>query len=143
MNVPSSPTRQRAFPFFRNHAAVWLLIAAAVWPGCGQDDPTSFRVRGTVTYQGEPVPRGIVYFDPDPARNNRGPQGYAIVEHGEYDTAGRSGRGIVGGPYRVRVSGFNGLNRSEMMPYGSPLFAEQLIEKDFAHEDSVFDIDIP
>jgi len=49
--------------------------------GCGQSGPKTYPVAGTVTYQGKPLPLGIVMFVP-----NEGPSGKpaAIDEHGRY-----------------------------------------------------------
>ena len=81
-----------------------LLLALAA--GCGQRGPERFRVTGSVTHAGRPVQLGRVVFEPDTSRGNDGPQGFAPIENGRFDTAGPHCRGTVGGPMRVRIDGF-------------------------------------
>ena len=84
-------------------AAIFLALLA----GCGageSEGPDRFGVSGTVNYEGQPVQSGRIYFEPDSAQGNSGPQGYAEIAAGKYDTAGDSGKGTVGGPHRVRIT---------------------------------------
>jgi len=88
-------------------AITGFLACLALAPcGCGGggDGPSRFDVSGSVTFNSQPVPFGRVVFDPDTAAGNKGPQGFAEIRDGSYDT--RSGRGTVGGPHIVRISGF-------------------------------------
>ena len=69
----------------------WALLCmlAALLAGCGgPPGPPRYRVRGTVTCGGRPVPAGEVLFSPDGRRGNKGPQGIAIIKDGRYDTEG-------------------------------------------------------
>ena len=83
------------------------LSAVAFAAGCGTGGPPEHHVSGQVTFRDAPVPAGVVRFLPDAAQGNQGPAGYAPIENGRYDTA-RSGRGTVGGPHAVVISGFDG-----------------------------------
>jgi len=85
--------------------ALGLLVLAAV-AGCGERGPERFRVSGTVTHAGRPVQLGRIVFEPDTSRGNDGPQGFAPIENGRFDTSGPHCRGTVGGPMRVRIDGF-------------------------------------
>ena len=76
-----------AFPV----SAVCILIV-----GCG--GPKLYDVSGRVTYDGQLLPAGVIYFDPDVTKQNDGPQGYAVIKNGTYNTSARGGRGVVGGP---------------------------------------------
>lgn len=82
-----------------------------------------YNVSGLVTYEGKPIPRGHVQFRPDTSQGNSGPAGSATIIDGKYSTA-QGGRGIVGGPHTVLISGYDGnsAKEPEMMPMGSPLF---------------------
>jgi hypothetical protein len=68
------------------------------------DDPRGSGVSGTVTFDGQPVPFGRIVFTPDREAGNSGPQGFAEIRNGAYDTA--SGKGTVGGPQVVQITGF-------------------------------------
>ena len=73
--------------------------------GCGGSDRTLYHVEGTVTFDGQPVPAGIIFFEPDAAAGNDGTQGYAEIKGGRYDTS-LSEKGVTGGAYQARVRGY-------------------------------------
>ena len=73
--------------------------------GCG--GPTYHRLSGKVTFKGQPIPAGKIYFTPDGKKNNTGPTGYADITNGSYDTGAKGGQGMVGGPMVVRIEGFD------------------------------------
>jgi len=74
--------------------------------GCGGGDK-GYRVTGKVTFKGQPVPVGKIYFNPDTSKGNTGPTGYADIKDGEYDTSAGTGRGFVGGPVVIQIEGFD------------------------------------
>ncbi len=82
-----------------------LLLAC----GCGGGDsgPPRFDISGKVTFDNKPVPYGTIQFMPDSTKSNTGPVGYAVIHNGEYSTAAAGGKGVVGGPHQVVVSGFS------------------------------------
>ena len=90
--------------------ALGLLVAGT---GCGRRGPERYRVHGTVTHAGQPVPLGRIVFEPDLARGNRGPQGYAPIENGRFDTAAKFCQGTVGGATIVRIEGFEMIGNAE------------------------------
>lgn len=98
--------------------ATILFLAA----GCSvEEGPPRYRVSGTVTYQGEPVPTGVIQFTPDASKGSSGPPGFAEIEAGVFDTK-LSGKGVVGGPHRVTVDAFSGENVDpDLLPSGSIL----------------------
>lgn len=87
-------------------ASAALAIAIAVVAGCGPQGPARHRVRGSVSYEGRPVPLGRIVFEPDVLEGNRGPQGFAVIENGFFDTAVKQGRGTSGGPMVVTIDAF-------------------------------------
>lgn len=105
----------------RTPLALGLLLLAAV-AGCGQRGPERFRVSGTVTYAGQPVPLGRVVFEPDTSRGNDGPQGFAPIENGRFDTSAPHCRGTVGGPMRVRIDGLEVTDGQDAAASGKLLF---------------------
>ncbi len=112
----------------------YLLIAAACvcLLGCGGDKgPKRYRISGTVTYQGEPVPMGTVMFEPDSSAGNSGAAGSAAIKDGKFDS-GADGVGFVGGPHRITVQAFDGKNPDpDFNPYGSPIGGGDLYVKSF------------
>ncbi len=84
-------------------APALIVLAASV--GCGGDG--THRVSGTVTYKGNPVPAGKIYFSPDGLKGNAGGTGYADIKDGKYDTSWPGGRGAAGGPSVAAIEGFD------------------------------------
>ena len=106
--------------------------------GCGSSEEPTFHVSGTANYDGKPIPAGIIYFDPDPMKGGKGPQGFANIHDGAYKTA----QGIRGGAYSVRITGYDGKPASEA-PLGKTLFVEQEMKKELPAADSELNFDIP
>ena len=93
------------------------LAALILTCGCSSEIPT-FPVEGTVSFKGQPLPKGEIYFDPDASL--KGPQGRAIINDGKFSTKDQKS-GVVAGKYQVRVHGFDGKPRQEA-PYGLAIF---------------------
>jgi hypothetical protein len=122
-------------------AGIGLAVALAVLAGCGQSGPTYFHVSGTVTFGGQPVPKGTVTFEPDAAKGVRGQMGYADLVGGKFDTRA-AGKGVLGGAYVIRILGYDGKAAYEA-PYGNGIFPEYTINRDLPKEDSTLTIDVP
>ena len=121
-----------------------LAIVSLIGCGGSGDGPTRYAVSGTVTYDGKPVPKGFVTFEPDAAANNSGPGGGAPIENGSYSTGVEAG--VVGGPYKVRIVGYDGVPakmEGETLPDGQPLFAPFETTFDFPKETSEKDFEVP
>ena len=114
---------------------VWL-IGWAVLAGCSHEEKV-YRVSGNVTYDGKPVAKGLIFFDP----TAEGPQGYANILDGKYDTA-QQGKGVRGGAYNVRVNGFDGKKVPDA-PFGNTLFPEYTGTNELPAADSKYDLDVP
>lgn len=82
--------------------AVMLLGLTA---GCGGGSGN--RVSGKVTFKGQPVPAGKIYFAPDTAKGNSGPTGFADIKDGAYDTSANEGQGAPTGAVIISVDGFD------------------------------------
>lgn len=113
----------------------FLLVA-----GCGGEEKL-YQVSGTVTYDGKPIPKGLIFFDPDSMKGTTGTQGFANILDGKYDTA-EKGKGVRGGTYAIRVNGFDGKEANEA-PFGQPLFPEYTGSKELPKENSTYDLAIP
>jgi hypothetical protein len=120
----------------------WVVVGVCLLAtGCARG-PKLFEVSGSVRYDGQPLPAGVVYFDPDIAKGNDGPQGYAIIKDGSFTTSAPGGQGVVGGAYLVRIEGFDGQPGHEL-PLGKPLFTdfEELV--DLPKAPSKCDFEVP
>jgi hypothetical protein len=121
----------------RRSAAMVFVLGLAALAGCGAGEEKLYRVSGVVTYDGKPVAKGVIHFDP----KVEGPQGYANIVNGNYDTA-QDGKGVRGGAYDVRVNGFDGKEANEA-PFGQALFPEYTGTKELPKENSTYDLDVP
>ncbi len=125
----------------------WAALALAiVLAGCGSqiDGPPRYRVSGEVTYDGQPVPRGFITFEPDSEKGNSGPGGGAEIKDGRYRTD--ADMGVIGGPHRVRIIGYDGVPTTvegEELADGQPLFPPYETQVDFPKEDTTHDFTIP
>ena len=64
--------------------AVAVLAGAALLSGCG-DGEKLYDVSGTITFEGKPIPKGLIFFDPDPTKGTPGNLG---SESGEASGSG-------------------------------------------------------
>jgi hypothetical protein len=96
-----------------------------------------------VTFNGRPVPIGELYFDPDPRKGLDGPQGFARIVDGRFDTR-KGGRAPGPGPHIVRILGFDGKPQPDReLIYGPPLFPEYSTTADVPTADGVLDFEVP
>ena len=109
--------------------------------GCGGDD--RFDIAGEVTHKGKPIPVGHVIFDPDTARGGDGPQGFAHIKQGKFDTR-ENGRKVVKGPTLVRVQGFDGKpgEAGKEQTLGNQLFREFQQQVELAPGQPSLNIDV-
>ena len=112
---------------------VWVVLCFAVLVGCG---PKSVEISGTVKFDGKPVPRGRIFFNPDAAKGNEGTQGFAEIRDGIYDTR-LKGQGAWGGPTIVVIKGNDGSENFR------PLFLEYQEAVDLPKETCVRDFNVP
>jgi hypothetical protein len=116
-----------------------LVVACAFALGCGGSD--RHDVSGTVSFNGQPVPAGRIFFTPDASQGNKGNQGYADIKDGRYDTS-QGGRGAPGGPVIVRIVGADG-QASENAPLGKPLFNEYQTKAELPEESAEQNFNVP
>src|SRR5262245_36204963 len=70
-----------------------VVVLTALLGGCSSG---RYDVSGTVTWQGKPVPYGLVVIEPDPQKGNTGTQTQGLIQDGHYQTL--PGRGAIAGP---------------------------------------------
>lgn len=117
-----------------------LAVLAMAVIGCGGSrGPVRHDVSGTVTFEGKPIESGVVVFDPDVSKQNKGPQAFARVTQGEFSTAD-SGKGMVGGPHVLTISGEVGPDPKKP---GNILYIDHKLELDLPNDDYTTEIAIP
>ena len=126
----------------RNRCALSFFVVLVVGMGCAKSDSGIYHVSGRVTHHSQPVPTGFIFFDPDTSKQNRGPQGFALIKAGKFTTDSEYGRGVVGGPHHMRVGGFDGQGVNEMQPYGQRLFPDHFESRDLPKQDCEIVIEI-
>ena len=125
---------------FRRLRAGLLAAGLVLAAGCGEQ---GYRVSGKVTFDGQPVPMGKIYFDPDTAAGGSGASGFADIVDGKFDTSAANGRGMSGGPTMVRIQGHKKEPADATSGYGPPLFAEYTVKATLPSATSTKDFDVP
>lgn len=116
--------------------SVAVIAALAGLAGCAKSDaPTRYRISGTVTLDGQPIPYGEMRFTPDRTKQSSGPEGIAPIRDGKYDTAMPGGMGIAGGPTIIQVNGMTGPGGKTLCEYPMPV--------DLPCADGTHDIAVP
>jgi hypothetical protein len=88
---------------------IWIAVLVTV-PACRDDDGLGrVAVRGSVTYQGAPVQRGLITFRP--ASGSRGPAAGTGIVDGKFLIPAE--KGPIAGPQEVEVKIVNVENDSE------------------------------
>jgi hypothetical protein len=101
-----------------SHAKILLLAATIVAvAGCSQSVSDRIVVEGKVSYNGEPVANGQIYFYP--TEENPGPVSGGPIKDGKYVAQARGG--VPLGKHRVEITAFrpmktSGATLSEGMP---------------------------
>lgn len=124
-------------------AAGIAALAALSFLGCNRaaKGPVRHAIRGSITFDGAPVPTGTIAFEPDASAGNTGPAGYGDIKNGKYVTQGRFG--AVGGPHIVRIEGFDPPDPANPDATPRPLFREYTTKIDLPREASTQDFDVP
>lgn len=111
---------------------------AVTMPGCGGGDegPTRYDISGTVTFDGQPIPDGMIVFEHDETKIS---SACPIVD-GYYES--ESDKGHLGGKYTVFVSGYASKPQGALP--GPELFQGRWTTKvELPAESTTKDFDIP
>ncbi len=139
--MPRRSSDSHPFRSVQTWLPMLMLTAALLMAGCGGGDgPERYDLSGTVTFAGKPVPAGSIVFQPDTSKGNSGPQGVADIRDGKYDTS--DGKGLIGGPHIVRITGFDAVAASEDDVVHA-LFAEYGIQADLPRKSGTMDFEVP
>lgn len=119
------------------------ILTLSLISGCSGGS-TLYPIGGSATFDGRPIPSGTISFVPDNEAGNSGPGTFAEINAGKYIT--QKGRGVCGGAYRVRVSGFDGIPvpspEGDLNEQGSPMFPT-LEMRVVLPKGGTFDIEVP
>jgi len=125
----------------RLFAALFLGCGLTLAVGCGDGGPKVYHLSGNVTMGGKPVPAGEMFLGPDLKKGVDGPQGFAFIKAGKYDTRD-GGRGMIGGPLEVTIRPHDGIPGSEL-PMGKKLGPDFVTTFEAPKADSTKDFEIP
>ena len=126
---------------------VVVVTLAIIAAGCGGSDVKRFNLSGKVTYGGKPVTEGLIVFEPDSCKGNRGPQGFSKIVDGEYQTD-KFGKGAVSGALIVQISGTvakpagdqPAVDERSAMRFQMPPYTTEI---NLPEETSTYDFEIP
>ncbi|EAQ82709.1 hypothetical protein [Blastopirellula marina] len=127
-----------------------LALAAGIFlTGCGPASP-GVAVKGLVTYDGQPIPKGRISFEPSSSTMHVAVVS-AKIENGGYQLPADAGP--APGQYNVRIAGYDGAAPQpfEIDPadapgvefLGHPLFDEYVTLIEVADDDRSRDIVVP
>jgi hypothetical protein len=127
--------------FWAFHWGLLVVAALLTAAGCGgSEGPPRYDLEGAVQFDGQPVPAGEVFLQPDASRGNAGPGSLALIKDGRYQTD--PDKGVVGGPYVVRILGFDGVPVGDSST-GKSLFPQYETQVEFPKEATTHDFAIP
>jgi len=117
-----------------------LVAGCAFLLGCSGTGAPVCDVSGTILFDGQPVPTGRIFFNPDVAQKNDGPQGRADIKNGQFDTRA-GGRPAVSGPVIVRIEGYD--LGPDGTSAGKKLFVEYEIKLELPKDASTHKFEVP
>jgi len=127
----------------RNGVVSWRvfssLLLAVCLAGCSGDSEgeTGFKVSGKVTFDGEPVPAGMVVFFKEETQARVA----CVLTDGYYET--QDGKGHLGGKYEVQITAKDGVPVASD-PQGTFLWMERwATEVDLKEASETKDFDVP
>ncbi|HWL07177.1 MAG TPA: hypothetical protein VNQ76_02075 [Planctomicrobium sp.] len=90
--------------FVRCFSGIVLLLTFLI-AGCGGKTENFDRVvvSGEITFNGQLVPHGSIWFEPDASIGAASPTGFAIIRNGKFKT--ERSKAPKAGKYLIRVSG--------------------------------------
>lgn len=110
--------------------------------GCGGEK--TYQVSGKVTFKGQPISTGKIFFVPDHSKGNKGPSGYADIKDGAYDTSAPGGAGCIGGPMTITIQAADAAAQTSKSVQGAKaLFPPYSTVADMPKSDSTKDFDVP
>jgi hypothetical protein len=99
---------------------------AAPLSGCGEGDGLPrVEVSGTVTFDGKPLPVGLIQFHPEASLQGVAVSGGAVIEGGRYQISRE--QGLTPGTYKVVILSHNNSDTAGGLPGEPRKLAPELI----------------
>jgi hypothetical protein len=133
--------KRHASPLATTAVLMLFVVGLPLVDGCGKSKVPRHDLSGRVTFQDKPVPVGLIVFEPDASRGNRGPQGYAQIFDGRYETE-RFGKGAILGALNVEITGFPPGDGSAGNPT-TPLFPPYKTQVRISDDTHTLDFEVP
>jgi hypothetical protein len=123
--------------------AISFIGLLALLVSCSSEEKL-IRISGTVLCDGEPVPLGDIYFEPDAMKGQKGQAGFAEIRDGKFDTSKPGNQSVKPGAYEIRILGYDGKEANEA-PRGQPIFLlpEFTEKRQFEAKETELKYDIP
>jgi hypothetical protein len=115
-----------------------FVVLAVLLAGCSRSG--LYDVSGTVTWQGKPVPIGLVTIEPDAEKGNQGTQTQGLIQDGHFKTL--PGRGAIAGPVIITVNANDGVP-TPLAEHGKLLFRTYQFRHELPAAASTLDIEVP
>jgi hypothetical protein len=118
-------------------------LVTCLLTGCGGSSGN--HISGKITFQGQPIPAGKVYFMPDSSKGVSGQTGYADIVNGTYDTRKPGGQGCITGSVIIAVEGMDPTPPPNAGPDagGTSLFPRYEQPGEITSSAMTMDIDVP
>jgi hypothetical protein len=126
------------FLFFMSYKIFLFFISLFLLSGCGDTGTKLYHISGEITYDGKPVPEGVIYFTPNSSTGKLETQGLAFILNGKYNTT--NGRGVSAGSISVVISGSQHLAGKEEV---TALFEDYIEEFEMPNQNTVKNFDVP
>jgi len=122
--MPRKKVHNRKIP---DACLLLLLVLGSLTWGCTNRYPKTVKIKGQVSYQGEPLKSGLVTFSPVEQGTRRVAYAY-ITEGGFFQlTSFRSRDGIQPGEYRIAVQAYDRNKPTARYQRGTPVIPEKYL----------------
>lgn len=110
------------------------LVFLSLSLGCRDNGQTNYKLSGTITFKGKPVPSGEIFLRPV----GNGPGGFGFIKDGKYKTI--DGKGYQSGLSEITFHGYS--KSSKVGAGGGELFRPCKVEVDLPAEDFTYDLEV-
>jgi hypothetical protein len=116
---------------FVKSSTVLAACALALSVGCSSGNGLDLaRVRGRVTFKGEPVHKGTVFFFPDASKGTVGPSAVGGITDGSYVASTEyGGDGVIIGSHKIGLSGLDAATAADVATAKAATAADVEAEK--------------
>lgn len=128
-----------------NYRPFCYLLVVCLGFGCGSSSELKrYPIEGEITFNGQPIPGGTIEFEPDSGQGNEGPLSKAMFRDSKFLIDSR--RGIIGGPYIVRIEGYTAPLDGDSGPGSKtpmPIFKQYVTKMELPKSATTHKFDVP